>query len=302
LTIGQAVTDSIATVGEWHRYRLSAAAGDIVYLDATGACVEGLYWRLLRPDGTLMTFEQACTDMGREVLPIAGDWVVEVYSDTMATGAYSFTTIAVPQPQEGTLSLGQPVAGSIDAVGEWHRYRLGAAAGDIVYLDATATDCTDGLYWRLLRPDGSLRAFERTCVDMGRFVLDVGGDWGVEVYSDGMANGPFAFQALAVPAVRETALNPGVPVSDAIDQVGEWHRYRLVASVGQALNFDALGPDCVEGLFWRLLRPDGTTLWFDRTCVDIGPRTLDVAGDWVVEVYSDGAATGAYSFRVDPAT
>ncbi len=128
LPVGQGVADSTSAVGEWHRYRLTAGAGDIVYLDALGVCVDGLYWRLLRPDGSLATFEQACTDMGREVLPIAGDWTVEVYSDTTTTGAYSFTTIAVPQPQTTTLTVGQPVADAIEAVGEWHRYTLTAAA------------------------------------------------------------------------------------------------------------------------------------------------------------------------------
>lgn len=298
--VGESVADSIDAIGEWHRYRLAANAGDIVYFNATGDCVDRLYWRLLRPEGNLATFEQACTDMGREVLVVAGDWVVEVYSDTMATGAYAFTTVAVPQPTETPISLDQQVADSIDAVGAWHRYRLTAAAGDTVYLDAAGTECVDNLFWRLLRPDGALRDFSQTCGDIGREVLEVPGDWVIEVYSDSEATGPYAFVALGVPTARETPLSLGQVVTDTIDQIAEWHRYRLSATAGQTLSFDALGTECVDGLFWRLLNPDGSLVTFERTCVDMGSRTLDVAGDWIVEVYSDVMTTGAYSFRVDP--
>jgi hypothetical protein len=115
-----------------------------------------------------------------------------------------------------------------------------------------------------------------------------------------MATGPYAFQALAVPAARETALPLSVPVSDVIDQIGEWHRYRFAGTAGQTLNFDALGTECVEGLFWRLLNPAGSLIDFERTCVDMGVVTLDVTGDWFVEIYSDVTVTGTYSFRVDP--
>jgi hypothetical protein len=299
LDVGQPVSDEITAIGEWHRYRMTAAAGDVVYFDATGDCVDGLWWRLLRPDGVLSTFDRTCVDLRRRVLDVAGEWVVEVYSDSTATGPYSFTTIAAPAPTEATITIEQPVSGTIDQVAEWHRFHLTVDAGQVVYLDATDPPCTDGLFWRLIRPDGVLVTFDRTCVDLGRRVLDVAGDWVVEVFSDVNATGPYAFSVLDVPAARQTPLVFGQQVSDTIDEIGEWHRYTLAATAGQTITLDALGTDCVDGLFWRLVRPDGVLVTFDRTCIDMGQRVLDVAGDWVVEVYSDTVATGPYSFVVN---
>jgi hypothetical protein len=85
------ISGELQDAEEVDRYRFTAIADQVVYLDAQGDCVDDLWWRLLRPDGTLFDFERTCQDIGREVLPEAGDWVIEVYSDTKAVGAYSFT-------------------------------------------------------------------------------------------------------------------------------------------------------------------------------------------------------------------
>ena len=56
IALGQNVSGTIAAVGEWHRYTLAAQAGQSIVIDAQGECVPDLWWRLLRPDGTLITF------------------------------------------------------------------------------------------------------------------------------------------------------------------------------------------------------------------------------------------------------
>ena len=88
LTVDVQTTGELAQVGAVKRYRFTATAGQVVYLDAAGACVDGLLWRLLSPDGTPINVATACNDLGRQVLPMAGDWIVEVYSDTTAVGSY----------------------------------------------------------------------------------------------------------------------------------------------------------------------------------------------------------------------
>jgi hypothetical protein len=54
---GQSVSGEVES-GEVDRYQFSAATGDVVYLDATSDCVEGLWWRLLTPAGGLLTFDR----------------------------------------------------------------------------------------------------------------------------------------------------------------------------------------------------------------------------------------------------
>ena len=126
------------------------------------------------------------------MLPEAGDWVIEVYSDTTAVGSFAFTAISVPAASESVITVGDAVTGQIEAIGAWHRYRFTATAGEVVYLDAQG-DCVDGLLWRLLQPDGTPVAVAAACNDLGRQVLPVAGDWIVEVYSDTTAVGSFAF-------------------------------------------------------------------------------------------------------------
>jgi hypothetical protein len=95
-------------------------------------------------------------------------------------------------------------------------------------------------------------------------------------------------------------VSTGQPVSDTIAAVGEWHDWTLSAQPDQTVVIDMAG-ECVSDLFWQLLRPDGTLKTFATTCIDSAPVTLDVAGDWTIEIYSNGMATGAYSFVVNPA-
>jgi RHS repeat-associated protein len=295
---GGTASGATTAIGEWHQFTLDATAGQVVYLDATAACASPMSWRLLGPDGAIVAFEKACTDLGRRVLDRAGRWTIEAYGDGTATGAYGFTVIAVPAARQSDVQTGQTITGATTQVGEWHRYRLRATAGQVVYLDALGA-CAPGLSWRLLKPSGELTTFATTCTDIGRRVLDVAGDWTIEVYAGAMEVGAYSFAVIAAPAVRERPIKVGDAISDSIAAVGEWHRYRLPAKAGQKVVIDA-GTSCVPDLWWRLLDPDGTLTTFASTCTDSDVRMLDVAGDWVIEIYSDSMATGSYSLTLKP--
>ena len=217
------MSGSIAQVGERDDYTLDATAGQIVYLDATGDCVDGVSWRLLTPTGGLQDIAASCRDIGREVLKDAGTWTVEVSSDTTATGDYAFTLYPVAPLTTTPVSVGQPVSGSIATIGEWHDYTLDATAGQIVYLDATG-DCVDGVSWRLLTPTGGLQDIAASCRDIGREVLKDAGTWTVEVSSDTTATGDYAFTLYPVAPLTTTPVSVGQPVSGSIATIGEWHR------------------------------------------------------------------------------
>ena len=296
---GGSASGTTTAVGEWHRYTLEATAGQVVYLDAQAACDSPLSWRLLRPNGGLKAFSRACDDLGRQVLDTAGTWVIEAYSEDTDTGAYAFRVIGAPAPRERDVLVDATIADATTQTAEWHRYRLTATKGQVVYLDALGA-CVPGLSWQLLRPDSSLIAFGTTCTDIGRQVLDTAGDWVIEIYAPEFATGAYSFKVIGAPGVQQKTIKVGQRVEDTIDAIGEWHRYRLTATAGQTIVIDALS-DCVADLYWKLLRPDGSLTAFATTCTDSDVRTLDVAGDWVIEVYSDTMVTGAYEFTVKPA-
>ena len=66
--IGQQVSGQIAAGGR-DAWSFTASAGQIVYIDASGPCLDGLSWQLDDPDGNLQDFEAACQDLGRSELP-----------------------------------------------------------------------------------------------------------------------------------------------------------------------------------------------------------------------------------------
>jgi hypothetical protein len=296
IDLGATVSEQLAA-GTTERYHFTAQAGDIVYVDGGDACDPALDWRLLRPDGVLSAFQPGCIDIGRRVLESPGEWRLEVYSDDQVGGSYSFRVLAVAEPREQPVHLGESASASTTDVGEWHRYTLDAVAGQVVYLDAEGSCDSGDLWWRLLRPAGVLSTFARACNDLGRRVLDETGVWVIEVYSDDLHTGSYAFRVIDVPAARETPTTVGATVSDSTSRVGEWHRYRLTATAGQIVYLDALG-ECVDRQYWRLLHPSGVMHAFAATCNDMGRRVLAEAGNWIIEIYSDELAVGAYSFQV----
>ena len=292
---GAAVNGQLAA-GATDKYHFTAQAGDIVYIDAPETCDPAVDWRLMRPDGAVVGFERQCVDLGRRVLPEAGEWRIEVYSDESVAGAYSFQVMAVPPTPERTITAGEQVSGSITTPAEWHRYLFAATTDQVVYLDAQGS-CDSPLSWRLLSPDGILRTFERTCVDIGRRILDVAGDWIIEIYADDLSTGSYSFQLIDAPATRVTPIAVGATVSDSTTRVGEWHRYTLQANAGDIVYMDALGA-CVPGLSWQLLAPDDTLRTFQQTCNDLGRVVLETAGAWSIEIYASDQSFGAYSFHV----
>ena len=295
---GQTVSGQIGNAAVRDRYTFAGTAGQVIYLAATNTtCVDGLSWRLLLPDGNTQTEAVACHDMGRVVLPTAGTYTVEVFTDGTATGAYGFVADEAPSPQVAALTIGDTITGTIAQIGEWHDYTFAGTAGQVIYLATSEATCVDGLYWRLLRPDGLTQTEAATCRDMGRVVLPATGDYTLEVWSDGTATGPYSFETLAAPPPTGANLTIGDTVTGTIAQVGEWHDYTFAGSAGQVVNLIATEPTCVDGLLWRLLLPDESTQTVGVTCHDLGVVTLPVAGTYTIEVYSDTTATGGYSFR-----
>ena len=184
---------TIANPSQVDKTTFGAKAGDVVYLDAQGACVNGLNWRLTAPSGTLLSLGHACIDLGRFVLPDAGTYTVEVYTDNeTATGAYAFQVIDSPPERTSTVTLGQTISDATYWIGEWHRYTFDATAGQVVYLDGQGP-CVNGLLWRLVGPSRNL-TLGHSCDDLGNITLPDAGSYAVEVYADDTAAGPYTFE------------------------------------------------------------------------------------------------------------
>jgi RHS repeat-associated protein len=285
--------------GRVEKYHFTATAGDVVYLDADVACGQDLRWRLLAPDGGVLVTEEACRDLGRRVLQAAGEWRIEVSSASGATGPFAFRVLTAPKPVQRDIAIGGTGSGALTAAGEVHRYAFEASAGQRIYVDSTV-GCDSPLLWQLRGPEGGVYDIARTCEDLGRQVLPTGGQWVLELYADGLETGTYGFRLLAVAAPTERTISIGQAVNDRIEAVGDAHRYRFAGQVGQRIVIDT-GQPCTGEILWRLLRPDGGATTIGTSCTDSSAQTLDVGGDWIIEVFSDTTATGAYTFTVTTA-
>jgi hypothetical protein len=194
-TLRKRVTGTITKAGQVDRTTFDAKAGDVVYLDALGACSNGVLWRLVAPSGSGdLSLGHSCDDLGRFVLADPGTYAVEVYTDTDgATGAYAYDIVGAPVERTSPLTLGKVVSDATTRVGEWHRYTFDAKAGDVVVLDGRGP-YVPGLLWALVGPSGSRLSLGTASEDLGRIVLPDAGTYAVEVYADGTATGPYAFQ------------------------------------------------------------------------------------------------------------
>ena len=296
VALGETVRGTLTSARQRDRYTFSAKAGQVVYLDGQGACTADLVWRLVAPEGGSSALAEGCDDLGRRVLPVAGRYTIEVFSDGTATGGYGFQLLDVPSVRTSPITVGTTVSDTIGRVGEWHRYTFSGSIGQVVYLDGQE-NCTPNLLWRLVGPDRVGLGLTEACDDLGRKVLPARGSYAIEVFSDGTATGSYRFTLLEVPPVRTSPIAVGTTVSDTIGRVGEWHRYTFTGSAGQVVDLDGQGP-CTPDLLWHLLGPAGGTLGLAEACDDLGRRVLPASGTYTIEVFSGGTATGPYAFRL----
>ena len=133
VAIGQTVTGSITTPNREVDSTFTGSANDVVYLAAKTPCDSALDWNLLRPDGSLKNSNNACGDIGRDVLSASGTWTVQVKSNS-STGPDAFEVLAVPHAVTTPITVGQAITGSVAQIGAWFDYTFTGTAGEAVDL------------------------------------------------------------------------------------------------------------------------------------------------------------------------
>src|SRR5262245_8230331 len=101
--------------------------------------------------------------------------------------------------------------------------------------------------------------------------------------------------------------------SGSISASGEQDLFRFSAQAGQVAYFDELSRDiCLPELRWKCTDDAGIIL-FDQqfgatsstdcgTIADPGRIVLSLGGTYLITIYGVGGATGAYQFKLWPAT
>ena len=295
ISIGQAVTGSIASPTQTEDYTFTGVKDETVYLQSKATCSGSLQWELLGPDGVPLDGSVVCNDLLREVLPSEGTYTVRVNADRNAMGAYGFSLLSVPATVVTPISLGQGVNGSLVAAGQWADYTFDGSAHQVVYAQRVG-DCTSRLLWTLLSPAGTRIGDTQTCNDLGRMELPAAGTYTVRIHGDHATTGAYGFQVLPVPATTTTSISVGQPVAGSVGGVGQEALYTFDAVAGSTITAHATGA-CVDGLLWELLRPDGQPVAGTGTCHDLS-SVASQGGTYTLHVHGNQTATGAYAFTL----
>lgn len=300
---GQRIDGVVSSSAPEARYTFAGSAGDVIYLDSNGPRSDTVFWTLEAPDGTdLNGTTYSSDDIGRRVLSMRGTYTVVVRQDGAPGGTFSFVVRPVPKTSERSIATGDVVTGSFRTPGDEAKYTFAAAAGDVVYLDATGPRVEQG-FWVLESPDGSsLNGSTYSSDDIGRRVLAKAGTYTVRLFNDGLATGAYGFRLLAVPRTTKTAITQGQTVSGTFRSPGDEQRFTFDAHAGDVIHLDGMGERLPQG-FWTLLDPDGIALnGTTYSSDDIGPRALEKTGTYTIVVFDEGIETGTFRFRLSDAS
>ncbi|MDY0061341.1 MAG: putative Ig domain-containing protein [Myxococcota bacterium] len=179
-------------------------------------------------------------------------------------------------------------------------YSFTAARGQTVFLDYRSSSNVNGLNWTLTDAVGRVLLSRLDALgDLGPATL-LGGDYLLQVFSEGAGIGSFEFLvALGTPA-PERAIVLGEEVAGELCVPGEQVAYGFEAVEGQPLYLELLSTSNAARLDWqledglgRVLLPRTTELGHQ------GPFRLR-AGRHVLRVLGEGDAVGAWQFRLLP--
>jgi hypothetical protein len=198
---------NIDVVGAQDVYTFQGEVGDVIYFDSLPGSTFPLRWKLTDPSDVQIGSNAFITnDLGQFTLTADGPHKITVFSDTNATGVYTFTSFRVQAPDEFIIEYedvitngfinGTPAdgAGNIEAVGSLDIYTFTATPGDLVTFDSLGS--SPGIRWRLRDSSGSSTPIFDNLIsnDVDNVELTLGGTYTLRVYGQSTSTGTYAFQ------------------------------------------------------------------------------------------------------------
>ncbi|QUY44819.1 RHS repeat-associated core domain-containing protein [Acaryochloris marina] len=299
LTIGDTVSGTIDEVGDQTEFTFAGTTGQQLYYDALGLFTN-MRLNLEAPDGTQLFsfFVGADDDSGPITLMQDGTYTLIVGGDNISTGDYSFRVLDVPATAQ-SVTLDNPVTGTLDPSREADFYRLSGTAGERIRLDSLSISENFPGSWILYNSNNQAIVSSSLGSDFVA-TLPVDGDYLLVLSGSPFNSGTpvdYSFQVVT-PETTTAALTIGNTVSGTIDEVGDQAEFTFAGTTGQQLFYDALGLSSNVSL--SLEAPDGTRLFnfFADVDDDSGPITLTQDGAYRLIIGGDNFSTGDYSFRV----
>lgn len=294
LNLGEAITGSIDMPGRLAKFTFIGSAGLSLYYEALDRDFDRIVARLRGPDGRLLWYANADLD-GLLVLPLDGDYVLEIDAQDADAGDFSFRLSELSNPP--LLSVGQIVSGVIDPPRSTVVYAFDGLADQRLLFDNLSASETKGGNWILYGPDGwnlnkyndSLGTdFAVTLPKTGRYFLAL----------EGRSENAITYEfKVTEPVTVARPLTLGIMTSGEIVEAGERHVYTFTGSIGQILYYDSIDAD-LEPTLLRLIGPDGDVVAAFAGEVDGPAFVLPMAGEYRLSVTNSSILPGDYAFRM----
>ncbi len=317
IAVGDSVSDSVPSAGAGRIE--TPGARDVYHFDVTAdtrlianidSCFSGFWWHLRDFNGGSVAYA-SCADLD-VVLPVAGEYELEVAGSTSSYGPYAFELVAVPDEQIFSVSFGERVglggavtgAGLLATPGETHQFDLQAAVDDQIYLDSD--DCNLDMTWKLERPDGTQVFSSNTCQDH-EVTIDLEGTYTITVTGD--TTGAYGFTPWLIPDPEAFAIAVGdtVTIDDpglgagSIESPGAVDSYTFVATDGDRIVVEEMAS--ASNLEWILYAPSGSlvagaSFWGSQ----VKAVNLSETGTYTLTVSGNGSTIGEYGLDLLAAT
>jgi hypothetical protein len=322
ISVGDTVTNgfpaagagNLEVSGSYDDYFFDTTTNPVVYFYVLSAPFR-LFWSLAAPDGSTVFSGRYMpgNDVRRLEMPMPGIYRLRVYSDTDATGTYSFKlsnvldqTINLTVGTGVTNGLPSSGAGNLETPGAYDQYLFTAPANRLVFFNVLSAPYR--LFWTLYAPDGSLPFNARYMPnnDVGRAELPVAGVYRLRIFSDTEITGPYSFslsnivdQSFSI-SIGSVVTN-GIPTAGAglLQTAGSEDLYTFTANAGQSVRFNDRNSS-PRVASWRLVAPGGSQLFNDNLDgADPGTFTLPLTGTYNLHVHNNSAAAPvSYSFAL----
>ncbi|QDU42483.1 tRNA nuclease WapA precursor [Symmachiella dynata] len=300
LTLDTVVNGTLNSARETHSYTFSATVGDVLAFDAlTSAAQSSARWRLIGPDGSVLSTNGLLTDLPVYVITQTGDYALLIEGgtdDSSTSRTYSFEVQSLRLATVGSLTDGTLAAD------ETHRYGFTLDEDALLYFDAL-TDEAD-FAWQLLDSSGSTIVSQRLFtasdgddVSDANAVLDLSaGTYVLDVLSLNSATGDYDLRLVNLADVAASDFLG--TTGDALSAGNSTDVYRFQAIPGDTLTIDVSSYSGPSGSQWRVVNLDGTVI--DSGLISASQDTVSITahGEYYLLIegdISDTASSQSYT-------
>lgn len=263
-------------------YRVPMAAGQRLYLTATGPYTPLADWALYAPNnaylgGSGLSYSFQVTP------PATGDGYLVLKGNTQEAVGFGFRVTKALQ-RESTLVLDAVTAGTIAELGESHRWTFSGKGGRWVFFDGITG--ASGITARLESPSAVIQNYLSPGSDTGPIFLPEDGSYRLIVDGQGTYTGSYAFRLLD--ASGAPAVGVGSRATGALPSLRQVVVHRLTGGVGRRVELTASTANPREAS-WSLVSPSGEVLMTRNLASDLGQVFLSEPGDYLVVLYGQGS-------------